>query len=170
MGELVDYAKRELDMIEKDEDGMQERMNRDILEIIEKFSKQGHSGLSGNYAIRMITRLLRWKPLLPLTGEVNEWEDCYWGDTKQNKRCSSVFLNYDGTAQDIDGIVVSDDGGIRWYLHKDFVKLVTFPYTPPDEPERVYIEYKEDGSYDIITDDPQRIQKLREMKEQAYKN
>ena len=41
---LVEYAKSELERIGKDEDGMQEVMNRDILEIVEKFSEQGHSG------------------------------------------------------------------------------------------------------------------------------
>ena len=39
MSNLLEYAKRELDRIPKDSDGMQEMMNKDILDIIEKFSE-----------------------------------------------------------------------------------------------------------------------------------
>lgn len=37
---LLEWAKAELDRIPKDSDGMQEMMNKDILDIIEKFSDQ----------------------------------------------------------------------------------------------------------------------------------
>ncbi len=73
--DLIEYAKSELDRLGKDKDGMQEMMNRDILEIIEKFGEQGHSGFSANYAIQVIERLLRWKPIKPLTGEDDEWSE-----------------------------------------------------------------------------------------------
>lgn len=177
MSNLVDYAKRELDMLEKDESGLQERMNQNILEIIEKFSEQGHSGFTAAYAIGMLIRLLRWKPIKPLTGEPDEWADepLGGGTDKQNKRCGSVFLNPDGTAEDIDAIIVSDNGGITWYTTNRFRKYITFPYMPPDEPEKIYIEYKEDvppgytsDEFDIITDDLERIKRLRERKEKEF--
>lgn len=41
---LVQYAESELVRIPKDEDGMQDLVNRNILEIIKLFSEQGHSG------------------------------------------------------------------------------------------------------------------------------
>jgi len=78
---MVEYAKRELERIGKDEDGLQEHMNRNILEIIEKFSEQGHSGFSAGYALSVLERLLRFKPISPLTGEDDEWNDTRNGST-----------------------------------------------------------------------------------------
>lgn len=173
---LLEHAKRELDMIPKDEEGMQDMMNKDILDIIKKFSEQGHSGFSAEYAINTLERLLKCKPLLPLTGEEDEWLPPYSiKGHRQNKRCGSVFLKADGTAEDIDAIIVSDNGGITWYIGGDFRKKITFPYVPPTDPEKVYIEYTEDvppgftsDKYDIITDDPERIQRLYERKRKEF--
>ena len=86
-----------------------------------------------------------------------------------------MFRNADGTAHDIDGIVVSDNGGITWFSSGRFRKEVTFPYAPPTHAERVYIEYTEDvppgftgDEYEIITDDPVRIKALYERKRREF--
>ena len=161
MSKLLEYAKRELDRIPKDADGMQEMINKDILEIVAIFSEQEHSGFSASYAISKIKRLLCWN-------EVSH-------GSCQNKRCSSVFKNEDGTYHDIDAIVVSDNGGITWFTSGKFRKNIEFPYCPPDEPERVYIEYTEDvpagfsgDKYEIITDKPERIKALYERKRKEF--
>ena len=174
---LIEYAKSELARIGTDEDGMQEAMNRDILEIIEKFSGQGHSGFSGNYALSVLDRLLRFKPLSPLTGEDEEWNEVSPHGSCQNKRCSSVFKNADGTTHDIDAIIVSDNGGITWFTSGRFRKEVTFPYAVPTFPEKVYIEYTEDvppgftgDEYEIITDKPERIKALYDRKRKEFDN
>lgn len=164
--ELIEYAKSELDRIGRDEDGMQDMINKDILSIVEMFSEQGHSGFSAGYALSVFDRLLRFKPLTPITGEDDEWNEILNGK-QQNKRCSSVFRNADGTTCDIDGIVVSDNGGITWFLSGRFRKEVTFPYEPPTHAERVYIEYTGD-KYEIITDDPVRIKALYERKRREF--
>ena len=80
---MVDYAKSELNRItdkctDKDSKEMQEMINNDIIEIIEVFSKQGHSGFSANYAISILTKLLSGKPISVLTGEYDEWGRCIW--------------------------------------------------------------------------------------------
>lgn len=147
MSSLVDWARSELDRLGSDEDGMQSVMNRGILEIIEKFSEQGHSGFSAAYAIGILRRLLAWKPITPLTGEDGEWNDV--SDTlQQNKRCSSVFReNRDNlTAYDINGKVFSDDGGNSWFTKggKGSAVPVTFPYTVPEKPEYIILESEED--------------------------
>ena len=174
MSKFIEYAKSELDRIQKDEYGMQEMINNDILEILEKFADQGHSGFSANYVINVLERLIRWKPISPLTGEEDEWITVD-ESTKQNKRCSGVFLKQDGTAYDIDGIIVSDNGGITWFSSGRFQKEITFPYMPPIHPEKVYIEYTEDvppgftgDKYDIITDDKDRIKALYERKRKEF--
>lgn len=161
--DLVEYAKSELARIDRDEDGIQDKMNKDILDIVEMFSKQGHSGFSAGCVRSALERLLRFKPLTPLTGEDSEWDEIGNGK-QQNKRCPSVFRNADGTAYDINGIVVSYNGGITWFPSKRFKKEVTFPYVPPTHAERVYIEYVSEDEYEIITNDPVRIKALYERK------
>lgn len=172
---LLEYAKRELDRIPKDEDGLQDMINNNILSIIEAFSKQGHSGMSAGYALNALERLLRFKPITPLTGEDDEWNETGPHGVKQNKRCSSVFKESDGTYEDIDAIAVSDNGGITWFSSGRFRKKISFPYMPPIHPEKVYIEYIEEPApgftgdkYDIITDDPERIQRLYERKRKEF--
>ena len=94
---------------------------------------------------------------------------------KQNKRCSSVFRQEDGTYEDIDAIAVSDNGGITWFSSGRFRKKITFPYLPPIHPEKVYIEYTEDvpagftgDEYEIITDNSERIKALYERKRKKF--
>lgn len=143
---LVNWAKEELDRLNKDNDGMQEAMNNNIIEIVKVFSEQGHTGFTASYALGLIKKLLAWKPITPLTGEEDEW--CEVCDTKrnlqQNKRYSSVFReNFDNsTAYDIEGRIFSDDGGKTWFTRgrRGSSVPVTFPYTVPEKPEYVLIE------------------------------
>lgn len=165
---MVEYAKRELEKIKKDCFGVQEFIKNQILEIVEKFSKQYHTSHSATYAVDLLERLLRFKPITPLTGEADEWKKVY-GDRFQNVRCSSVFKDEDGTAYDIRATMVSDNGGITWSTGCRFRKYITFPYMPPTHPEKVYIEYTENvppgftsENFEIITDQPERIKALYE--------
>lgn len=153
-------------------------MNKNILDILEVFCDQGHSGFSASYLINALTRLMDWKPLSPLTGADDEWNTCY-GDkeTEQNSRCSAVFRKKgdNSTAYYIHGKVFSDDGGITWFSGKESRVPVTFPFAVPDKPEYVYIEYLEDvppgftgDKYEIITDKPDRIKALYEKKRKEF--
>jgi hypothetical protein len=116
-------------------DLIQKMMMDGLIEIIEVFAGQGHSGFSANYAIGCLEKLLRFEPLVPLTGEDWEWQDVssYGGHMlKQNKRCSRVFMHDDGKFYDTEGrIFVSKDGGS--YTSKDSYVEITFPYTPKRE-------------------------------------
>ncbi len=171
---LLGYAVSELERIPMDEDGMQAAINHDILEIVKLFANQDHSGFSAEYAVSVLERLLRLKPLTPLTGEDDEWMCTEFGDY-QNKRCSSVFKEANGTCCDIDAVLVSDNGGITWCRSSRFRKIITFPYTVPIQPERVYIEYPDIPAghtgelYEVITDKPERIKALYEHKKKLYK-
>lgn len=135
--EFVEWAKSELDRLVKDDDEMQKAINADILEIVEVFAKQGHSGFSGSYALSILTRLLDWKPITPLTGEDDEWNEVGEG-VYQNKRCSSVFKE-NGQAYWMDGKIFSDDGGQTWWTNRNSRVPVTFPFTMPDHPEKVIL-------------------------------
>ncbi len=137
---LVNWAKEELDRIGSKDDEMQQVMNDNILEIVETFSKQGHSGFSANYALNIIKRLLDWKPITPLTGEEDEWH--FVGDnTYQNKRYSAVFREGtdNSTVYNIYGKVFSDDNGKTWYTCRESRVPITFPYIVPEKPEYIIL-------------------------------
>lgn len=144
---LIEFAKNELDIVLnkcEDEEGkeMQEMINKDILEIVEIFSKQGHSGFSANYAINLITKLLKYEPITPLTGEDNEWQLLDYGDDikYQNKRCSRVFKDKEGKAYDIEGKIFTDNNGRTWFTKGGGGSrtYITFPYTPTTK--KVFLE------------------------------
>lgn len=114
---LVKHAKFEMDFIglfdptaegDVDYNGM---ISSNVLELIELFASQGHSGASAGLTLDVFMRLANFRPLTPVTNQPSEWEDIsadvlspgqiavgekLW----QNKRSSSTF---------------SKDGGITWY-------------------------------------------------------
>ena len=126
-------------------DEMQALICANVLDLLNVFAKQGHSGSSAPYAINMFRRLVNFKAITPLTGEDWEWShvaDNLW----QNKRCSSVFKDETGNAHDIDGKVFwewnvgFDDGKPykSYYTNGGCHTPVTFPYHPPKEAVKVY--------------------------------
>lgn len=154
MSNLQSHAIRELKLLgyEFDDDGMpvQSEDGFDInaemclclMELIEVFEKQEHSGASAGYLISLLKDLMSFTPLSPLTGEDHEWNDMsmYGGDGEtdwQNNRCSHVFKRADGTCYDINGKVFIDPDGCS-YTNRDSFVEVTFPYKP--ETVTVYVD------------------------------
>lgn len=140
---LLNHAKNELDAIGMDEtDSMNGEMRKHILHMVEEFSKAGHSGFSSSYAIGVLSKLLKYEPLCPLTGDDDEWVNVAEDNgypLYQNKRASRVFKN-NGMSHDIDGIVfwewcVPEEGEPfkSYFTNKDSRTTVTFPYTPVTE-------------------------------------
>jgi hypothetical protein len=124
---------------------VQKMVTKNVMDILTVFEKQDHSGISAEYTIDLVIRLLRWIPLTPLTGEEDEWYEPYGPDnTQQNKRCTTVFRrNFDNsTAYNIHGRVFSNNGK-TWWTNRNSSVPVTFPYVVPTEPERVYLEKAE---------------------------
>ena len=138
MGNLVDYAKDELKRIGMIDSGeaYNDWATKAILDLIELFASQGHSGFTAPYVVNAFSRLAMFKPLSPLTGEDDEWNEVEDG-LFQNKRYSAVFKDKDGTAYNCEGKVFTDDGEV-WYTSRDSRVNVTFPYVVPDKPEFVY--------------------------------
>jgi hypothetical protein len=141
---LIEYAKRELDVIGMTEDSSDEMnvmMRKHILHMVKEFADEGHSGMSASYALSILKSLLAYEPLSPLTGADDEWmevDNGYW----QNKRASNVFKDKDG-AYWSDGIVFwewfePDDGEPfkSYFTSRDSrVNIDSFPWTMPDKPE-----------------------------------
>lgn len=134
-----------------DEDGkfndeMQHLMCDQILELLTIFGEHGHSGSSAPYAIDLFSKLAKFEPLVPLTGEDWEWALLDYGvePSYQNKRCSHVFKDANGEAYDIDGKIFWEwckpyDGREPFEPYKSYYACresrvpVTFPYTPKTE-------------------------------------
>lgn len=128
-------------------DGMQEAICKHVLKLIDIFADEGHSGTTAPYAISLFSRLARFEPIAPLTGEDWEWNDT--GHNYQNKRASHVFKDYDGNCYDIEGKVFWEwsmpyesrepfEPYKSYYTCRESSVPVTFPYNVPDKPEYVY--------------------------------
>lgn len=135
---LIDHAKRELhfaelDSKDSDYDGM---IANSVIELINVFAKQGHSGYSAMLTLRVFNEIAKFKPLTPLTGEDSEWinvSENLW----QNVRHSSVFKDENGNAWDIDGkILINPDGS-----YKSEKTNILFPYSP--SVEKIYVKSTE---------------------------
>ena len=149
MSNLLSHAEDELNrigMTEDSPDEMNVAMRKHILHMMQEFANEGHSGFSASYAISILTKLMDFKPLSPLTGEDSEWVNVsdYGPEPHyQNKRRSSVFKNADGSCYDIDGKVFWEwampyEEGEKpyksYYTNRESRVPVTFPHTVPDKP------------------------------------
>ena len=149
---LIEHAKHEFKVAGwVDENGqfndeMQHFMCDQVLELLTIFSEHGHSGSSAPYAISLFSKLARFKPITPLTGEDDEWNELDYGvEPKwQNKRASHVFKDASGRAYDINGKVFWEWSGTKedpyksYYTCRESSVPVTFPYVVPEKPEYVY--------------------------------
>lgn len=139
---LVEYAKKEMEIAGfygKDSvyDGM---IPEAILKIVELFADEGHSGMSASICISILEKVLRYRPLTPLTGEDSEWMEIYDGEF-QNVRCFNVFKDKDGNAYNSSGRVFRDPKGCCYTNRDSRVPIFKFPYMPTTE----YVDVEEIG-------------------------
>lgn len=97
MSNLVEHAKRELELIGEEPDTIE-----GYLKVVQAFADMGHSGGSASVAVPVLNELLQFKNLRPLTDDPKEWffhdtdtagiEGGFW----QNIRRSSAFSNDGG--------------------------------------------------------------------------
>lgn len=186
---LIDHAKTELEiagLFDKDSvyDG---ELGESVMELIQVFSKQGHSGMSAPLVANLFHKLATYQPLGPITGKDEEWGDVRdLGDGKpwyQNKRCSALFKDgKDGQPYYIDAIVKRDQRGITWsgrawlneqdWLDSDRTKMIdkrgyikSFPFTP----KTFYIDVKDvevaKDDWESFIVDPSQLDEVREYYE-----
>lgn len=135
MSALIAHAKRELQAAGYAMDGPNDPYNQAavdaILELIEVFSEQDHSGFSASYCLGVFTKLAAFEPLGPLTGADSEWNEASDG-VWQNNRCSHVFKQvdrYDGKPYDINAVVLRYPDGCC-VTGAESRRVIEFPYTP----------------------------------------
>lgn len=143
----IEHAKRELTAIGYDLNGKEDDLNKwivkNILELLEVFSKQGHSGSSAPYCANIFKKLALYEPLCPITGEDHEWHDV-GNDTFQNIRCSAVFKQgRDGRPYYLDAIVWRTPTGATYtgstaegITSRQYIRL-------PFEPKTFFIDVDE---------------------------
>ena len=132
---LITHAKRELKLaglFDKDSDYNGD-LGKAVMELIEVFSKQGHSGASAGRAIELFRIVASYKNLIALTGKDDELVDVS-DDCFQNNRVSSVFKKKKtGKAYYLNAITwvceksswVGDVSGIT---SRQYIK--SFPFAP----------------------------------------
>ena len=134
MSNLIDHARAELAAIgiqpQPGKPIIQKMVSEDVLELLEVFSKQGHSGSSAPYIAGLFHKLAMFEPLGPLTGADSEWVEVGEG-VFQNARCSHVFKE-NGQAYDSEGRIFREPDG-SCFTNRDSRVPVTFPYTPKRE-------------------------------------
>ena len=136
MSNLLKHAERELKLIGYDGTDEYNNMAKDaILELMDTFAKQGHSGFSANYVSNIFHKLSKFETLSPLTGNDDEWSDVsdMSGEMMfQNNRDSRVFKDKNGVFF-INAIVWQETikGDINHFTNKDSRRYIkSFPFTP----------------------------------------
>lgn len=113
MSNLVDYARRELELIGEEPDTIDS-----YLRVVQAFADMDHSGCSASVAIPVLQRLLSFKPLSDLTSDPAEWmnvseapgDECW-----QSRRDPTAF---------------SSDGGLTYYLLEECDAAGSMETTP----------------------------------------
>lgn len=139
---LVEHAKREFELLGwPGECPMQKEMCDCIIELLETFSNQGHTGMTAPYALAYFDKLAKFDPISPLTGDEDEWCDVseeIGEPLYQNKRDGEVFKDGSGQAYWIGGKIFREPNGCT-FTSSDSCVPVTFPWTKPD-PEIIDVQ------------------------------
>lgn len=182
MSSLIKHAQTELEMIgafSKEDDFYGGMTGKSVMELIEVFSKQGHSGMSASLVADLFYKLVMYKPLQPITGKDEEWifldydDDCKW----QNKRESGLFKHADGTCHYIDAIIKRTPNGTTWsgpiYTTKEDavnntnmlnrkLEIKGFPFTPKTFYIDVLEEEVEKDDWIMWVKDPKQLDEVWE--------
>ena len=106
---FIEYAKREFlaagyKPVDQCEEDPNKWIQENVLELLKVFSDQGHSGASAPFCIDLFSKLAKFEPLTPLSGNDSEWIEVGEG-TFQNNRCGTIFKKPNGIAYNLNGFV-----------------------------------------------------------------
>lgn len=147
---LIEHAKKELEiagLFNKDSayDGA---LAPAVMELVEVFSKQGHSGMSASLVLDLFKKVASYDCIDPVKGTDDEWVDVD-DHHYQNNRVPGLFKRKsDGKAYYLDAIVWRGQepgdtftGKVGDYRSRNFVK--SFPFVP----RTYYIDVIKDFDY-----------------------
>lgn len=69
MSKLVEHARRELELLGEDPETIE-----GLVKVIQAYADMGHSGGSHAVTLPVLTRLLNFENLKPLTNDISEWD------------------------------------------------------------------------------------------------
>lgn len=166
---LIEHAKRELKLaglFDKDSDYNGDLATA-VMELVEVFSKQGHSGFSAHRVIKLFSKVAGYEILTPLTGEDDEWADVSEmmckpkGTLFQNNRCGAVFKDEKGEAKYNDAISWRDEKGGCWHGKAEEVSssqtIKKFPFRPKTFYIDVIDKCKEPGISEFVIKDREQL-------------
>ena len=119
MSNLVDHARYELEragMFDSDAD-YGGALGGAVLELVEKFAEQGHSGMSAAMTIKLFYELAQYHPLGGITSDPSEWNEFADGQWQNRRRSTSFSRDGGQTWYDIED--ESLNNGDRW-KHEEF--------------------------------------------------
>lgn len=172
---MTEWAKREVEIACKRENPYRKEGEWDYgcacyesaLKAYECLTADDHSGMSWGLTRAILIRLMDGKALTPITDNEDDWGESHGlNDGKkryQCKRMSSLFKDVypDGTIKytDIDRVTICYLKSPNSWWHNGMVRSmidemfpITMPYSPEDEPYRVYAEQflcdEKNGDYD----------------------
>lgn len=135
---LKNYAKTELEKAGLfDQDSVYNgKIGDAVYKLIELFSSQGHSNMSGQITLSIFNKVVNWEPLSPITGEKDEWMETDFS-ILQNKRLLSLFEKTVGKPYYTQAIVWREKVGDEIHEFTGTVEDVSshgyvkqFPFTP----------------------------------------
>lgn len=153
MSNYKTHAERELALAGwYDEDAFYgDAVPKAVLELLDVFAKQGHSGMSAGIVSRLFAKLALFENITPITGEDIEWIELdYTGVAEmkyQNARESAIFKGADNKAYYINAIVFRDEEGLTFTSNgpvscKDGTVLRSRQYIKefPFQPKTFYVD------------------------------
>ncbi len=146
----LQYAKEELKRAGfYDKDAMYgELLPNAVLELLDVFTKQGHSGMSAGVTVNLFKRLALHEPLVPITDKPEEWTNALGGEEStmyQHTRLSSLFKNgKDGKGYYLDAIVWQGEEDYDTFTGRNVKK--EYYDGKPEDLERYYEEDYTDGT------------------------
>jgi hypothetical protein len=150
-----------------------------VMELIEVFANQGHSGMSAGLVAGLFNKLANYEPLQEITGRDEEWAEAF-NDSDgqpvyQNKRCSAMFKHVDGRVTYNDSIIKRTQTGTCWngplYLtredainniNKIQVEVKEYPFTPKTFYVDVLEEEIEKDDWIMWVKDPSQLDEVFE--------
>lgn len=172
MSNLLNFAKQELELAgytDDQEDGPNKWMKDNVLQLIETFSEQGHSGSSAPFCIGLFKQLANYEPINPVKGTQDEWLEIGDG-VFQNKREGALFHeNKTGNRPYyLDAIVWREPNGVGYcgtvegITSRQFVK---FPFRPKTFYVNVVEITREDGTKENIIPNKSELKEVIEYYE-----
>lgn len=135
---------------------MQIMMNNDVMELLKVFEEQGHSGFSASWAIKLFSKLAKYKLITEIEDNPDDWDE-----NGQHKYISSIFKREDGTCYYMYGRLFAEPNSDNFFYNKASNVDVTFPIKPFDlESRYIRLHYKiddkpiseqlRDGDYEYV--------------------